>query len=72
MASEQADPLLAEAWAWLVIERMASPSGGRPATRPEETLVARALGYEAAAARSSATLAEDDPVRLTRARAPRT
>jgi hypothetical protein len=37
----------------------AGSSGGSP-----EALVARALGYEAAAARAGAALAEDDPVRL--------
>jgi len=51
---EQADALLAQAWAWLAIERDAE----------SEALVARALGYEAAAAKAGAKLAEDDPVRL--------
>jgi tetratricopeptide (TPR) repeat protein len=57
---EQADPLLAEAWAWLAIHRAsgAAPDAGT------EGLVARALGYEAAALRASATLTGDDPVRL--------
>jgi hypothetical protein len=53
---DQADPLLAEAWAWLALERSRDAGG--------ETLAARALGYEAAAARASAKLAADDPVRL--------
>lgn len=44
---EQADPLLAEAWAWLVIERTVSPY----TWEASRALVARALGYEAAAAR---------------------
>lgn len=57
---EQADGLLAEAWAWLALERVSSPARGGAS----EVLVARALGYEAAAARASSTLAEDDPVRL--------
>lgn len=51
---EQADDLHAQAWAWLALER-------DPAS---EALLARALGYEAAAARAAAKLAEDDPVRL--------
>ncbi|HEV7505241.1 MAG TPA: hypothetical protein VGS07_10040 [Thermoanaerobaculia bacterium] len=57
---DQADPLLAEAWAWLALERT------NPATRDadSEVLVARALGYEAAAARASAKLAADDPIRF--------
>jgi hypothetical protein len=53
---DQADPLLAEAWAWLALER-ARDAGS-------EALVARALGYEAAAARAGAKLAADDPIRL--------
>ncbi|HEV7785923.1 MAG TPA: hypothetical protein VGQ28_11345, partial [Thermoanaerobaculia bacterium] len=57
---DQADPLLAEAWAWLALER------ANPSTRDadSEVLVARALGYEAAAARASVTLAADDPIRF--------
>lgn len=51
---EQADPLLAEAWARLAIDR--DPRS--------EALVARALGYEAASARAGAKLGEDDPVRF--------
>jgi tetratricopeptide (TPR) repeat protein len=56
----QADPLLAEAWAWLALER------ADPAARDadSEVLVARALGYEAAAARASTSLAADDPIRF--------
>lgn len=57
---EQADPLLAEAWAWVVIQRTLSPAGGAES----EVLVARALGYEAAAARASLALPENNPVRL--------
>ena len=57
---EQADALLGEAWAWLVIER----ASGAPRDAASETLLARALGYEAAALRASAALAVDDPVRL--------
>jgi hypothetical protein len=53
---DQADPLLASAWAWLVLERTRDAGS--------EALVARALGYEAAAARASAKLAADDPIRL--------
>lgn len=53
---DQADPLLAEAWTWLALERTRDAAG--------EALVARALGYEAAAGRASAKLAADDPVRL--------
>ncbi|HET9226754.1 MAG TPA: hypothetical protein VFR31_08805 [Thermoanaerobaculia bacterium] len=51
---EQADSLHAQAWAWLALER-------DPAS---EALLARALGYEAAAGRAAAKLAEDDPIRL--------
>ena len=51
---EQGDALLGEAWAWVALDR----------TPSSEALVARALGYEAAAARAGAALAEDDPVRL--------
>lgn len=50
---DQADALLAEAWAWLATDR--DPRS--------EALLARALGYEAAAARAGEKLAEDDPVR---------
>lgn len=57
---EQADALLGEAWAWLVIER----AGDAPPDAGSEALIARALGYEAAAARGAASLAQDDPVRL--------
>jgi hypothetical protein len=53
---DQADPLLADAWAWLVLERTRDAGS--------EALVARALGYEAAAARAGAKLAANDPVRL--------
>jgi len=53
---DQADPLLASAWAWLALEP-ARDAGS-------EALVARALGYEAAAARAGARLAADDPIRL--------
>jgi hypothetical protein len=53
---DQADPLLASAWAWLVLEPTRDAGS--------EALVARALGYEAAAARASAKLAADDPIRL--------
>jgi tetratricopeptide (TPR) repeat protein len=51
---EQADVLYAQAWARLALDR-------DPAS---EALLARALGYEAAAARSAAKLAKDDPIRL--------
>jgi hypothetical protein len=57
---EQADALLAEAWAWTAVERAGGATGGAGS----EALVARALGYEAAAARASAKLAADDPARL--------
>jgi hypothetical protein len=57
---EQADALLAEAWAWTALERAGGATGGAGS----EALVARALGYEAAAGRASAKLAADDPVRL--------
>src|SRR4051812_46018951 len=53
---DQADPLLAETWAWLALERSRDAGG--------EALAARALGYEAAAARAGTKLAADDPVRL--------
>ncbi len=53
---DQADPLLAEAWPWLALERSRDAGG--------EALVARALGYEAAAARAGSKLSADDPVRL--------
>jgi hypothetical protein len=53
---DQADPLLAEAWAWLALERSRDAGG--------EALAARALGYEAAAARAGSKLAADDPIRL--------
>lgn len=53
---DQADPLLAETWAWLALERSRDAGG--------EALAARALGYEAAAARASGELAADDPVHL--------
>ncbi|HKH46180.1 MAG TPA: tetratricopeptide repeat protein [Thermoanaerobaculia bacterium] len=57
---EQADVLLGEAWAWVVIARAsgATPDAG------SEPLIARALGYEAAAAQAAASLVQDDPVRL--------
>lgn len=65
---EQADPLLAEAWAWMVIQRVVSsapgPAGGPIGETTSEVLVARALGYEAAAARASLALPDNDPVRL--------
>lgn len=54
---EQADALLGEAWAWVVLDRTSGSTAN-------EALVARALGYEAAAAHASAALAADDPVRL--------
>lgn len=57
---EQADPLLAEAWAWLVIQR----AGAGAPDAGTEALVARALGYEAASLQTGAALAGDDPVRL--------
>src|SRR5215213_644121 len=57
---EQGDALLGEAWAWVVIER----ASGAPRGGASEALVARALGYEAAAARAAASLVQDDPVRL--------
>jgi len=57
---DQADPLLAEAWAWLAVQR----AGAAAADARSEALIARALGYEAAAARAGAALAADDPVRL--------
>ncbi len=57
---EQADALLAESWAWLALAR----PGAATRDADSEALVARALGYEAAALRASATLAVDDPVRL--------
>ncbi len=57
---DQADALLGEAWAWLVLERASGAARG-PAS---EVLLARALGYEAAALRASTALAADDPVRL--------
>ena len=53
---DQADPLLASAWAWLALEPTRDAGS--------EALVARALGYEAAAARAGAKLAADDPIRL--------
>ena len=56
---DQADPLLAEAWSWLALER-----GSAARNAASEALIARALGYEAAAAQASAKLAADDPVRL--------
>ncbi len=60
---DQADPLLAEAWAWLALERGSATRGADVAGN--EVLIARALGYEsAAAARAASTLAADDPVRL--------
>jgi tetratricopeptide (TPR) repeat protein len=57
---DQADGLHAAAWAWLALGKASGVAAGAPA----EVLVARALGYEAAAARASAALADDDPVRL--------
>jgi hypothetical protein len=60
---EQGDALLGEAWAWVVLERASGGGAGSSGGSPE-ALVARALGYEAAAARAGAALAEDDPVRL--------
>gem|GEM_PF-2374710 len=57
---DQADPLLAEAWAWLALQH-AKATARDPQS---EVLIARALGYEAAAARASASLAADDPILL--------
>lgn len=51
---EQADPLLAAAWAALAADR--EPRA--------EALLARALGYGRAAALAAGRLADDDPVRL--------
>jgi tetratricopeptide (TPR) repeat protein len=57
---EQADALFGEAWAWLAIERArtAAPSMTTAA------LLARTLGYEAAARRAGEKLTDDDPVRF--------
>ncbi|HEY0555632.1 MAG TPA: hypothetical protein VGG20_15355 [Thermoanaerobaculia bacterium] len=57
---DQADPLLAEAWAWLALERGSAMRG----VAGDEVLIARALGYEGAAARAASKLAVDDPLRL--------
>jgi hypothetical protein len=53
---DQADPLLAEAWAWLALAPARNAG--------DEALVARALGYEGEAARAGEKLAADDPIRL--------
>jgi hypothetical protein len=50
---DQTDPLLAAAWAAVAVER--EPRA--------EVLLARALGYDAAAAEAAIRLAEDDPLR---------
>jgi len=57
---EQSDALFAEAWAWLAVERAVGVRGNEAS----EALVARALGYEAAAERLAAALPEEDPIRL--------
>src|SRR5206468_1477482 len=44
---DQADPLLAEAWAWLALERGSTTQAADIAGH--EVLIARALGYEGAA-----------------------
>jgi hypothetical protein len=56
---QQSDPLLAEAWAWLVVARQ-KDSSRDPAG---DALIARALGYESAAALAAGPLPADDPIR---------
>jgi tetratricopeptide (TPR) repeat protein len=57
---EQGDALLADAWAWLAV----SGSAGATPALVDRVLIARALGYEAAAVHAAAGLPDDDPVRL--------
>ncbi len=57
---ELSDALLAQAWAWLALEKALEIRGNEGS----EALLTWALGYEAAAARASATLPEDEPIRL--------
>ena len=57
---EQADALLAQAWAWLALERALQIAGNEGS----EALAIRELGYESAAARVAASLPPDDAIRL--------
>ena len=57
---EQSDALLAQTWAWLAVERALEIRGNEAS----EALLTRALGYEAAAARTAGALPESDAIRL--------
>lgn len=58
-ATEDSDPLLATAWAWLAVER----AHGIRGNEASEALLIRALGYESEAIDAAAGLTRDDPVR---------
>lgn len=57
---EQSDALFSQAWAWLAVERAFEIRGNEGS----EALLARALGYEAAAVRAAGALPADDAIRL--------